>query len=476
MSDDKKIGLVAGFLAGDALGAPFYAVKAAHIQQLVGGWVDDYLADPILFPDKPNKNVLPGLHSIHGQEFLAVLAARNDQDTGQHPIARAAMLLRELAGDDFDNPHPALGALRAPGKPLRRALHCWSTEYPWEPEDHFALTETSEGASTAARALATVISETEFDPIGLARLTHLKEPALMAAWTIAWVARRLIEIENPKKIDADELLSELIADARTIEDALRDGPVGEHWRETGLGYPPARFSECLSPLASLLHTGDDALAEKTLVAQAREFAPLHSVAHTQHGFAPVLVPWVLYRALGPMAPAHAVEDAVNRGGEASLAAGLIGGLIGARYGFEHLPESWMAGCLAWDIARRLTLQPNAATEDDWLAAERGWTAREEELRAPLRKAVDAEKAAMVQSAKKKKKTAEKNAKASIQNTPQGELPFAPPPQVWLEEKGNELAPWEKQRLKSERGRKRIEWKEERRRRRSSRADTEISED
>ncbi|MCB2155972.1 ADP-ribosylglycohydrolase family protein [bacterium] len=463
MNREKTLGLVAGALLGDALGAPFKNVKGGHIQQLAGDWVDDFLADPNVFPDKPDKIVLPGLHTGHGQEFLAVLAGMVDDQSGQHPVARTAANLRDLA-DTVEANHQNVGALRQPGRPLRKALERWAEQFPWDPADHFATDEASEGASVCMRGLAAAISG-DADPIAYARLTHLREAPLVAAWTI-WRAAQLLA-ENR---DAEELLEELIAGARVIEDELREGEVGEQWREIGFGTPIVRFSECLSPIASLLRTGDDALAEKTLLNQAKEFVPDRGVAHVQHGFAPILVPWVLYRALGPMSPINAIEDAVNRGGETPLAAALIGGLMGARHGIDQIPDDMLAKTLGWRDAEALALSPSPDTEEAWLADERKWTGKEEALREPIR--AEFRKRQTDAPPKKKKKPQPEIDQAARE---QGKLPFAPPPEVWLREAGDELAPWEKQRLKSERGRKRIGWKEDRRERQRHKGEDEPDE-
>src|SRR5690606_12683053 len=130
-----------------------------------------------------------------------------------------------------------------------------SEEYPWEPEDHFAKTEPSEGCSSAAFGAAVGLIS-DGNAIDYARLTHTREAPLIAAVVIAEATRLLLAQNNPKKIDAAEILRQLIATACEAEDALRDGEVGALWRENGWGYPVARFSNCLSPVASLLRTGD----------------------------------------------------------------------------------------------------------------------------------------------------------------------------------------------------------------------------
>jgi ADP-ribosylglycohydrolase len=453
-TQDKALGLVAGLLVGDALGAPFQAVKAGHIQQLLGGRAEGYLREAVLFPDRPEKNRLPGLHSVLGQEFLAVLAGAEDDGSGRSVLARTAGHLVELAGDE-EAGASTLGALRTPGRPLRRAVARWKAEYPWETADHFARDEGSEGASCAVRALAAAVVP-GVEAVEAARLTHLREAPLAAAWVVAEAARLLLAQEDAKRLDGAAIARHLVEGCRAVEDALREGEVGEQWRTLQWGTPVRRFSACLEPLASLLRAGDDGLAERTVLHEAAAHAPTREVTHVQHGFAPALVPWVLYRALGGLSPASALEDVLNRGGECALATGLLGALMGARYGVEHLPAEWIAGCRALPGLRARGLAPSVAGIEAWLAEERAWTAAEERMREPLRR--EAEKRRAAESARKKP---ERKAEPPTLHD-QGSLPFAPPPQVWLEQREVDLAPWEKRRLKAERGRKRIDWKETRR--------------
>jgi hypothetical protein len=324
-------------------------------------------------------------------------------------------------------------------------------------EEHFASAEVSEGASPTLRALACALID-EASPIDAARLTHTREAPLIASVIIGRLVQLFLQVDHPKKIDAFGILEDLVAHARHAEDELRDGPVRELWRDAGWGMPRTRLSAALECIASLLRTKDDALAEKSLVAQAQDFAPEQAVASVHHGFAPVMIPWIVYKALGDAAPANLIEETLNHGGETPLATALIGGLCGARWGVEHLPEEWLTGCLAWPAAKHLLESPDEAAAGEWLATERRLSAREEAMREPLREALRKREAEDGKAPKKKKKPEPEPAPQT------DKLPFAPSPQAWLEQRGEELAPWEKQRLKAERGRKRIDWKEERRER------------
>jgi len=453
-ASDRVLGFVAGFLVGDALGRPFVGLKGGHIQQLAGARIEGWLADPVLQPDRPDRNCVRGLHSCAGQEFLAALAALFvADDAGRAHAAVCAAHLRDLHGAEAGAP----SSLRRPGKPLLRALERWGAEFPWDAQDHVARDEASEGIGPCARTIACALAD-DADDLAFARLTHLKEPPLVAARVLREAASAMVRLDAPKKPNVRVIVEDLKFGARDFEDRLREeSEVATLWKDLQFGMPVARTSEALAVLPSLVESGDDALAERTFLAQAREYAPDRAVTHAQHGFAPVLLPWALYRALGPMSTARAVEDAINRGGETAMAAGLVGALCGARHGIESIPEEWLAGCLAWPFAKNLVEARNAAAVEAWLAAEQQWSAREEAFVAPLRKKAEAAGADKPAPKKKPAKPEEQPPSG-----PTEELPFAPSPHAWLTEKGDELAPWEKQRLKSERGRRRIDWKEDRR--------------
>lgn len=454
LTADRQLGMIAGFLCGDALGRPFVGLKGGHIQQLAGGRVEGWLADPVLQPERPDHNCLRGLHSCAGQEFIAALAAIFvPDDAGREPAAVCAAHLRDLHGAEAGSP----SALRRPGKPLLRALERWGREYPWDAADHFARDEASEGMSPCARSIACALRD-DCDDHAFARLTHLKEPSLSAARLMDETAFQLMLDENPMRVSTRAFVDDLFEELRSFEDRIREVPgVVDIWKEIGFGMPIKRLSDALSVVPSLVDSGDDVLVERTILAQAREYSPDRAVAHAQHGFAPALIPWVLYRALGPMSSVNAVEDCINRGGETALAASLVGALCGARHGIESIPDEWLEGCPAWPHAKAIFEARNTAAVESWLAAERSWSSQEEAFIAPLRKKAEALRADKPAPKKKPAKPEEPLPQRQTE-----ELPFAPPPHVWLTEKAGELAPWEKQRLKAERGRRRIDWKEDRR--------------
>lgn len=435
-----KSDILLGCLVGDALGAPYIGIRGGHMQQVLGGRVDGYAPNFALFPDRPDQNRLPGLHSACGQQVLAVLAARAAAE--QDIVAGAGRQLQELAGEH------GTGALRHAGRPLRRAIDRWREEYPAVEENFYALREGSRGASAACWGVASYLADTDAP---LARLTHDSQLSLAAAIAVRAALELMEALGRPgRRLDAAGFLQELIRVVGERESALCTER-GKEWREAGDGEAPRNLAESLECLPSLLREGDDVLAEKTLVHQAGEFDPAHPVATVQNGFAPVLVPWILYKVLGAESVARSVEDVLNRGGETSLAAALVAALGVARHGIEALPSEWIDGLLAAPIARRLASDAAPGVAEEWVAKECAWVAEEERLRAPLVKAAAAE-------AEKRRAREGDRPKASTQE----DSPFAPPPPSWLQGQNAE-DPEVKKRLKVERSRRRIDWKEERHR-------------
>lgn len=144
---------------------------------------------------------------------------------------------------------------------------------------------------------------------------------------------------------------------------------------------------------------------------------------------------------------------------------IAGGLLGLRFGDDGIPDEWRAGLLnAHEIARRGDEMANGfpdwSERTDLIAMESRLTRDDAAERRKRREAVIHEEEKRAQkSAARGKTAASSETKAKL--PPQEEAPFAPPPWIVF---GEPLAdPITKQRDKALRGRKRIEWKETRRR-------------
>lgn len=452
---DRAQAVLQAALVGDALGAPFNGLKSGHIQQLIGNRAEGFLKNPKIQPGRPERNVLPGLHCSQGQRLLASLAALAPDSAGREPAARVGALLTDLAGD-AEEAHGRLGALRQPGRPLRRAAIRWRTDYPWAEDDYFATTEESEGIGAALVGLVPACAESPDSAalaVSLARLTHFKSLPVIAAVAVARLIELLRESGGGKKIDAQGIVRALLESVKVAEEAY-DKAHARTWRELGWGRTSTHLSEALGALPSLLREGDDLLAERTLVNTAAQVSSRFPVTHPQHGYVLTSLPWAFYRALGPLPGGIAVEDVLNRGGETSAVAALVAALSVARHGTATLPDEWWAGTLAIGEVPALFGAADETPFASWADRERGWSGREDrELHEPMRESlrVDAE----LEAERERRKPKKTGLPA------QEDAAFAPPPHLWLKP-GEEENPINKKIMKEQRARRRIDWKEDRR--------------
>lgn len=443
-----------GFLVGEALGRPFHGLKPGHVEQLLGGErPEGFLADPRIQPERPDRNVLPGLHGVAGQQLLAMLAAGFDDGSGRGPVAAAGAQLQQLADDGAAGDDEDFGLLRAPGRPLRRAVARWRRDYPWEAADWLAPDEPSQGLTPIVAGIAAFsLNGSATAAIDMARLTHTHCLAIGAALAVRETLLLVSESIGARRFPAVEIAEQLITRLHPLEKAHAESQK-RHWREIGWGSPIRMMSDFLAPIPSLLREGRDDLAIKTLLTTAAQHQPEgQQPSHVQHGFAGISLPWALYRALGSQPPRVAVEDLLVRGGECGLVTGLVLAIRLVRHGEEVLPDEWRHGTRALPVAAELLAAPALPAFDRWLAAERSWNADEASMRAPLIAALRKQQALEAEREKAKPKKA--------RPVDQTEARFAPPPHLWLKP-GEEEDPKKKKILRALRGKKRIDWKEER---------------
>ncbi|MCC6546783.1 ADP-ribosylglycohydrolase family protein [Candidatus Sumerlaeota bacterium] len=432
---------------GAALGRPCNGLKRGHLQQLLGAPIEGFLDGRILFPNRPERNVLPGLHGAAGTMVFASLAMCEEDGAGRSPAAQVGARLLELSGEEDQESV----VFRSPGRPLRDALARWRNEYPWEESDFFAREEPREGIGAATFALVPSAIGMQQAPgvaARLARLTHTKLAPVAAAYCVARTAELICNAG--KKIDSSAILKQLIPAVREFEATFIEQHSTE-WEELGWNGKPPTLSCTLEPLAALLREENDSLAEKTIVAGAAEMNPVCAVTHVQHGFVGASIPWLVYRALGTLSPRNAIEDALNRGGETGAVVSLLAALLVCRHDRQFLPDEWYAGTLALPLLYRCLDDPGGA--NGIIAAEQRWSAMEDALRDPLRKELRRQEAADAAAGRPRKK--------SHLEEDQEEAKFAPPPHLWLKP-GEEEDPEKKRILKEARGKRRIDWKESRR--------------
>jgi len=452
-SAERRAFILPAAILADTIGYPINGVRAGHVKELLG----DFAGVPKggnLFPDRPERYREGGLHSALGQKLLAIASAFEPDEMQRSPVGLAGARLLDLAGDGEGDPH---GALRHAGRPMLAAVRSWRESFPWDGEDFLHGKRGSKGVSGTPAGLVVVAAgcpASDASLPDLVRLTHGRFLPLAGAYAVARLTELLLESEGGKRLDSSAILDALVSDLRLEEAALIDR-FGAVWSEADWEVPSAKLSDALEPLVSLLREENDKLAVNSLLGGIERFGPDCAVTHVAHGFIPVSLPWAIYRALGTQSPASVIESTALEGGEACAIGALIAGLLAARYGAEHFPAEWFADVRADGIAREAARHA-AGWPDRWLAAEKAWSAHESAAREKLVKARGPA------PPPKKKSGGAPPPKPGLALPPQDPESFAPPPAVWLRRIDPD-DPLQKHKLKESRGKKRIGWKEDRRR-------------
>jgi ADP-ribosylglycohydrolase len=442
-----------GLAIGDALGAPLEGMKAGHIRQLFGE-VTDYLDTISAFPDKPTRWLPRGLYTDDTQQALAVaevLAVQGEAD----PAVLSDIYVR-LANEGPDGAH--FGSHRGTGHFFRRAVQAMI-----EGREPLRCGQNSAGNGAAMRIApvglycaddeeAMVHAVVEFS-----LLTHHDIRGVAAALAVA----RVVALFAGGR-DSDAVAAELPDWLAGWEDR-----VAEDYAEYLDPPPPVSFrrhmSECLRVLSSLLREADDLLAEKSVVLGAQRCEPVEPIAQAHAGFAPASVVMSIYRALSAKSFSEGLIAAVNAGGDADTVGAMTGAMLGARFGAEAVPAEWLEGLRN---AAQIRARGQAMLDKtvDWSV----WGDLVEFERELTREEMDLGKQGLSENSKvlEKKRRKQDQLRAKREQKPKArDLGFAPPPEIWLRDAESEaeaLDPREAKREKAQRGRKRIPWKDERR--------------
>jgi len=465
------VGTLLGLAIGNALGAPFEGMKDGYIRQLAGE-VTGYTDSTTLLPDRPGKWRLKGLYGDATQQALAIadiLAIHGHADSA----ALAELYVRLAQEGPRDLP---LGAHRAVDPFFRRTVQTLA-----DAPDPLTCGHSTPNNGAATR-IAPVGLYFAHDEQALARatlelslLTHHDPRSIAAALAVAWTLARLTQTAtHGQRPDSPalalEIAQELPGWVREWEDVLIQEYSG-YLAETHLE-SAHQFSNALKPLATLLREGNEQIAHATLLAQANAATPEHPIAQLHDAFAPASVVAALYRALSARQFADDLLAGIQGGGDTGHVGALTGALLGARFGEDSIPKAWIAGLLN---AQQVRLRAQALRDrevdwaewEDYIEMEKALTEREINFLAEAQKT---HHKAIEKRQQHQTERRERAAKAAAKKPPEY-LPFAPPPQVWLRGGApstpailpDPLDPVQAKKDRAKRGRKRIAWKDERRR-------------
>jgi ADP-ribosyl-[dinitrogen reductase] hydrolase len=435
---------------GDALGSPVAGLKSGRIKQLFGflsGFVDAREA----WEDKPHRWRLPGLHSDETQQALSLIRVALDRgDVNRDAVAN---LWRRMAFEPRDR-RLVLGAHRGHGITFSRALKSLAA-------GEGASGQPSAGSGAAAR-LAPLgllmgheparLTETVID---LSLLTHTDPRAIAGALA---VAHAVALVSGQSSRDSGAILDALRERVHEGEVKLLRDHCSDLHLDTQEGADPIHaMSRALGAIPGLIGEGDIDLALRTLVRQANHLGPARPLTSPNAGFAPLTVSVALLFGLGKQSYAQSISRLASEGKESDTAAAIAGAVLGARHGEESIPTDWREALIARAeiemFADAIADPERAHTAPDLVEMETALTLRECEARAPL-------EAALAKRRTRAAKRAPSSPKRAKPKRPSEPLPFAPPPQTYLREIED---PEAKRRERAARGKKRVGWKEDRRR-------------
>lgn len=432
---DRLQGCLTGLLIGDVMGAPFRHMKDGYIRQVVGTLQD--MPDPdVIHASKPGKWLPGGMHTAPSQ--LAFLLCNGLFVSGEINEVFLSMIQRALT----EIPERT-GLLREVSPELRRSL------LGIEPEKG----DPKPGEATAAIALVPMAMMEVASP-SLLTMDDKKDCAKLLTPDKVANASALLFVETVKYALTGELDEPAILEkglAKLHQFSLHvEGALEETNRVT---------SDLIQIIPGLLKEGNDAIARQSIVSEVGRHFPEHPITDPQIACAPANIAWAIYLSLKQRRFDQPVLDAVQGGRETSEMAALCGALSGARLGTQAIPAEWRKKCLASDLAATYATaiehnDPSLIYEFDLFGLEAEWARQLVDGRAQRFKRIeDIEKKRTEKQDKKKPKMAP-NSLPPTTYARRAQPPL-PDTEVYVD-------PEEEKRMKLLRSKKRIQWKDERR--------------
>ncbi|MBN1516859.1 ADP-ribosylglycohydrolase family protein [Candidatus Sumerlaeota bacterium] len=454
---DRHIACLSGLAIGDALGAPFEGMKAGHIRQ-VAGEVEGWLDAEELFPDEPRRWRLAGLYTAFTQQALAVADALCE-DGDLIPDALAQLFV-QLCGDGSSE-RGRFGSWRGADSDLRVAINAMA-----DGQEPLNCGRPSPNIAAAVRAIPAGLYFRD-DPQSMAQaaihaalITHNDPRAVAAAGAVARAVSLLVAADDPLRLEVEAICQELIRFTRELEGRLKD----EYWDSLDPAmriFGAHHISETLGALWACVREGDDDLTRRTIIAQANLCGPEHPIKDTTQGFAPAAATMCLYFALSRGNFLQAVRAAVNEGRATCSVGAIVGALAGARFGVEQIPDEWREGLLNREQVE-LRGRMLHERETDWSQREflpqmeHTWTRQEREHFADSLRRLERSQAKHAEKHPPKPK----KPKSKPYTGPDPAEIIGPYDADWI---SGGADPETRRKERAQRGRKRIEWKEERRR-------------
>ena len=451
MSENRITAALVGAAVGDALGSPVRGMKPGHIVQKFGR-ISDYPDPEKAYRDNLYHWRPRGLYSHITQQILAVteslvtIGSYDPDDIAEHFLS--------LYGSGENE-----GLFRGRSFTLYKSLRSLQ-----EGTSLLECGRPEPGMEALPRLIPVAIYLSgERDilrkaVIELTLFTHNDPRAVGAGIAFAEVISSLVE--NPEQVMKypEEFLSELAKDVRRGEEYLQD----EYGSYLSGDIPDDVWyvmSDALPVLIPCLKEDNADLVKKTILAEANRTKPMFPVSVVTQDYAPSGVSFFLYQLFTSTAFGPALLDVIHCGKESTIAGASAGGLLGVRLGMESIPPEWIEGLVNEDQIRLRGRELSSGFADwsvrtDLASLERKWTEKENRRRRREHEKYEREKE------KKQKKSSPPKKEKSEESIDQEKAPFAPPPHVVFDDELPD--PIKAKKQKAIRGRKRIKWKEERR--------------
>jgi len=451
----KQEHYIAGFLGmaiGDALGSPGQGLKPPRIQQLFHR-LEDFLDPDEAFRYSPSRWSLKGLYSFPTQQALVV--ADSLIISSHFDLKEIHDSLSSFVGEQGEKP-----VFRGMDETNRKAMKRLKTE-----PGVFAGALNHPGITCLTRCFPLSLFFRE-NPEGLLRaaiettlLTHNDPRAIAAAVAYSHLAANLAEKPGEIIGNPEDFLVSLQAYTRKGEEFLQDH-YGKHLAPQDSPDAYYAVSDSLSIIRPCLGENNPELIRKTIVAEGNRHDPPFPISVVNQDFAPGAICYLVYTVLSSKTFGSGLLEVINQGKRARAMGALAGGLLGLRFGMESMNDQWLAGLLnteQLEIRAREISQGYAEWNDrkDLLSMEREFTLKERKQRVARHEAYLRKK-----EKEQKKHPLREKTPSKEKLPPQEEAAFAPPPGVIF---GSSLPdPVKAKKEKALRGKKRIEWKDRRR--------------
>jgi ADP-ribosyl-[dinitrogen reductase] hydrolase len=450
---DRAAGCLMGLAVGDAMGAPLRGMKAAHVAQVYGP-VEGYVDADLAHAKKPARWTPQGLHGAHTQLALALGDALL---AGDDPAEGFKKNLLRLAGQG-EGPY---GLLRGLGPDMRAAIRLLREGQGQRPPSALDASAAARVAPLAIVRSGATGTDLAPEAAALASLTTSDPGAIAASAVMARAVLAALRGDLDSPDVALRAVEGLVDWARETEDRLLEGELGKEMLDPERAEAPESrhaVSETLATVPALLREGNDDMARRSIAAEASRHGPQRQIDDPQAPYAPANVAWAVYLALRERRFDRPVTEAAAGGREAGAMAAMVGALAGARLGLGAVPDPWRSGLLARNLVEgRATAYAEGDSSviyaEDLAASEEGWTGLEIEGRRERFSAL----------AEREKRRQERHGPRKKAGKPS---PPSPPPSTYARSSrpgyDDEPDPEQARKNKALRGRKRIAWKDGRR--------------